>query len=203
MFLTTYSPRLKKIQKKKSFRIIKYSLVASFIVTIITIFIISGKNTETVSFDADFYEKKHAKDKSELRIENAKLIGSDEKSRPYMITAKSVMKDSIKKNILTLYGVEADISLEKGKWILLKTLEASYNPNKKTLASQDLVKIYYNNGTTIESSNIFYNISSGLIKGNNGITMFGNWGVIESDSFSFNINNQKLKFFNNPFMKIN
>ena len=120
-----------------------------------------------------------------------------------MITAKSVMKDSIKKNILTLYGVEADISLEKGKWILLKTLEASYNPNKKTLASQDLVKIYYNNGTTIESSNIFYNISSGLIKGNNGITMFGKWGVIESGSFSFNINSQKLKFFNNPFMKIN
>ena len=35
MFLNTYSPRLKKIQKKKSFRIIKYSLVASFIVTII------------------------------------------------------------------------------------------------------------------------------------------------------------------------
>ena len=50
---------------------------------------------------------------------------------------------------------------------------------------------------------IDYNISSGLIKGNNGITMFGNWGIIESDSFSFNIDNQKLKFFNNPSMKIN
>ena len=49
MFLTTYSPRLKKIKKKKSFRIIKYSLVTSFIVTIITVFIISGKKTDTVS----------------------------------------------------------------------------------------------------------------------------------------------------------
>jgi hypothetical protein len=203
MFLTTYSPRLKKIQKKKSFRIIKYSLVTSFIVTIITVFIISGKNTDSVSFDDGFYEKKYAKDKSEVKIENAKLIGSDGKNRPYMITAKSALKNSIKKNIMTLYGVEADISLEKGKWILLKTEEASYNHNKKILLSQDLVKIYYNDGTILESSNIYYNISSGLIKGNNGITMFGNWGVIESDSFSFYINSQKLKFFNNPFMKIN
>ena len=203
MFLTTYSPRLKKIQKKKSFRIIKYSLVTSFIVTIITVFIISGKNTDSVSFDDGFYEKKYAKDKSEVKIENAKLIGSDGKNRPYMITAKSALKNSIKKNIMTLYGVEADISLEKGKWILLKTELASYNHDKKTLSSQDLVKIYYNNGTSLESANIYYDISSGLIKGNNGITMFGNWGVIESDSFSFNINNQKLKFFNNPFMKIN
>ena len=203
MFLTTYSPRLKKIQKKKSFRIIKYSLVTSFIITIITVFIISGKNTDSVSFDDTFYEKKYAKDKSEVKIENAKLIGSDGKNRPYMITAKSAIKNSIKKNIMTLYNVEADISLEKGKWILLKTKEASYNHNKKILSSQNLVKIYYNNGTSLESSNIYYNISSGLIKGNNGITMFGNWGVIESGSFSFNINSQKLKFFNNPFMKIN
>ena len=203
MFLTTYSPRLKKIQKKKNFRIIKYSLVASFIVTIITVFIISGKNTDTISFDDGFYKKKYSKDKSELRIENAKLIGSDEKNRPYMITAKSALKDSIKKNIMTLYSVEADISLEKGKWILLKTELASYNHDKKILSSQDLVKIYYNNGTSLESSNIYYNISSGLIKGNNGITMFGEWGVIESGSFSFNINSQKLKFFNKPFMKIN
>ena len=203
MFLTSYSPRLKKIKKKKSFRIIKYSLVTSFIVTIVSVFIISGKNTDKISIDDGFYEKKYAKDKSELRIANAKLIGSDEKNRPYMITAKSALKNSIKKNIMTLYSVEADISLEKGKWILLKTEEASYNHDKKTLSSQDLVKIYYNNGTSLESSNIDYNISSGLIKGNNGITMFGNWGIIKSDSFSFNINSQKLKFFNNPFMKIN
>ena len=203
MFLTSYSPRLKKIKKKKSFRIIKYSLVTSFIVTIVSVFIISGKNTDKISFDDGFYEKKYAKDKSELRIANAKLIGSDEKNRPYMITAKSALKNSIKKNIMTLYSVEADISLEKGKWILLKTKEASYNHDKKTLSSENLVKIYYNNGTSLESSNIYYNISSGLIKGNNGITMFGNWGVIESGSFSFSINSQKLKFFNNPFMKIN
>ena len=203
MFLNSYSPKLKKIKKKKSFQIIKYSLVASFILTIITVFILSGKNTDTVSFDDSFYEKRYAKDKSEVRIVSAKLIGSDEKNRPYVITAKSALKNSIKKNIMILYSVEADISLEKGKWMLLQTKEASYDHDKKILSSQDIVKIYYNNGTSLESSNIDYNISSGLIKGNNGITMFGNWGIIESDSFSFNIDNQKLKFFNNPSMKIN
>jgi hypothetical protein len=203
MFLNSYSPKLKKIKKKKSFLIIKYSLVASFILTIITVFILSGKNTDTVSFDDSFYEKRYAKDKSEVRIVSAKLIGSDEKNRPYVITAKSALKNSIKKNIMILYSVEADISLEKGKWMLLQTKEASYDHDKKILSSQDIVKIYYNNGTSLESSNIDYNISSGLIKGNNGITMFGNWGIIESDSFSFNIDNQKLKFFNNPSMKIN
>ena len=65
------------------------------------------------------------------------------------------------------------------------------------------MKIYYNNGTSLESSNFFYNIASGLVKGNNGIIMFGDWGTIESGSFSLNVNNQKLKFFNNPSMRIN
>ncbi len=120
-----------------------------------------------------------------------------------MITAQSAFKNSIKKNIMLLYTVEADITLENGKWLLLKTKKASYNISGKTLSSKDLVKMYYNNGTSLESSNINYNISSGIVKGSDGIIMFGGWGVIESGSFSFDINSQKLKFFNKPTLQIN
>ena len=116
-------------------------MVTSFILTVIIVFVISGKNSDTVSFDDSFYEKRYAKDKSEVRIVSAKLIGSDEKNRPYVITAKSALKNSIKKNIMILYSVEADISLEKGKWMLLQTKEASYDHDKKILSSQDIVKI--------------------------------------------------------------
>ena len=203
MFFNNYSPRLKKVKKKKSFLIIKYTLASIFIGTIVVTFTISRNNNNTVSFDDEFYEQNYSKNKSIVKIKNAKLIGNDEKNRPYMITAKSALKNSINKNIMVLYAVEADISLEKGKWILLKTEKASYNHISKTLSSKDLVKIYYNNGTSLESSNFFYNIASGLVKGNNGIIMFGDWGTIESGSFSLNVNNQKLKFFNNPSMRIN
>ena len=63
--------------------------------------------------------------------------------------------------------------------------------------------MYYNNGTRLERSNIFFNISSGLVKGNDGIVMYGDWGTIQSDSFTFNIKKQKLRFFNEPSMQIN
>ena len=201
MFLNSYSPRLNKV-KKKSFGVIKYSLATIFIGTIIITFTIS-KNSNKISFDDNFYEDTYSDNKNIVKIENAKLIGNDNKNRPYVITAQSAFKNSIKKNIMLLYTVEADITLENGKWLLLKTKKASYNISGKTLSSKDLVKMYYNNGTSLESSNINYNISSGIVKGSDGIIMFGGWGVIESGSFSFDINSQKLKFFNKPTLQIN
>lgn len=202
IFLNNYSPRLNKIKKKAGYRVIKYSLSAIFIGIIFITFNISG-NKNKVSFTDDFYYDTYSEKKNIVKIENAKLVGNDKNNRPYMITALSAIKNNINTNTMLLNEVEADVNLENKKWLLLKTKKATYNLADKILSSEELVKIYYDSGTSLESSNIKYYISSGLVTGNNGIIIFGSWGVINSDSFSFDINNQKFKFFNNPSMQIN
>ena len=47
------------------------------------------------------------------------------------------------------------------------------------------------------------NVYSGIAYGYDGVKMFGKWGIIISGSFSLDLNNEKIKFFNKPRLTIN
>ncbi|MAI02654.1 MAG: hypothetical protein CMP40_02350 [Rickettsiales bacterium] len=203
MFLSNYAPRNKKIKQRKYYIIIKYCGIFLFFLIILATIYISSSNTNKFLFEEQFYEDKYLNNKNSLKIENAKLIGNDKKNRPYMITAESAIKNNIKKNIMLLYSVEADIALKNGGWLILNTKHASYNIENKILSTGKKVEMYYDNGTILETSNLSFNVISGIGNGDNGVKMYGSWGMIESGSFSFDTINHKFLFNNKPTLLIN
>ena len=44
---------------------------------------------------------------------------------------------------------------------------------------------------------------NGIGVGHSGVKMFGEWGIIEASSFSFDTNNHMIKFFNNATLILN
>ena len=138
-----------------------------------------------------------------LQLENAKLIGNDKNNRPYIITAKSSFKNNLHKNIIFLYSVEADMTLNNNSWILLHTKHASFDIIKKIINAEEKTFIFYDDGTKLESTKLNYNINDGIGHGSNGVKMFGEWGLIEASSFSFNTNNSKINFYNKPKLILN
>ncbi len=203
MFLDNYIARSARIEKKNKFKYIKFGVISFFIITILITFNFSLVNENKMGLNKELLGDKFYKDQNVVKVENAKLIGNDKNNKPYMITAASSFKKTTDKNIIYLHLVEADITLNNNSWMLLNTSYASFNLLKKTISAKEKVYIFYDNGTKLESTNLIYNVSEGIGLGEEGVKMFGEWGRIEANAFSFDTKNQKIKFFNKPKLVLN
>ncbi len=201
MFLKNYIPRSNKIDTKNNLRYVKFALLSFFFCTILITFIFSIEDENKMIIKKE--ELRSNLNRNILKLENAKLIGNDKNNRPYVITAKSSFKNSIDENIIHLNSVEADMTLNNNSWMLINTGHAFFNVLEKSIKAKDKVFIFYDDGTKLESTELDYNISKGVGYGDNGVKMFGKWGVIEANSFFFDTSQQMIKFYNNPKLTLN
>ena len=201
MFLKSYAPRSNKIEAKNNLRFVKFALLFLFFCTILITFIFSLANKNKMILKKENLQSNF--NRNTLKLENAKLIGNDRNNRPYVITAKSSFKNSIDENIIFLNSVEADMTLNNNSWMLINTNHASFNVLENSIKAKDKVFIFYDDGTKLESTELDYNISKGVGYGDDGVKMFGKWGVIEANSFFFDTNYQIIKFYNKPKLTLN
>ena len=201
MFLKNYIPRSNKIDTKNNLRYIKFTLMFLFFCTILITFIFSIEDKNKMIIKKENLQSNL--NRNTLKLENAKLIGNDRNNRPYVITAKSSFKNIIDENIIYLNSVEADITLNNNSWMLINTDQVAFNIIEKSIKAKDKVFIFYDDGTKLESAELDYNMSKGIGYGDDGVKMFGKWGVIEANSFFFDTNYQMIKFYNKPKLTLN
>ena len=172
-----------------------------FFCTIIITFIFSIENENKMVLDKS--DKKNNLNQNTLTLENAKLIGNDRNNKPYIITAESSFKNSLNENLIHLNFVEADMTLNNNNWMSFNTNHAIFNIFEKTIEATEKVFIFYDDGTKLESYGLHYNIANGIGFSDSGVKMFGQWGIIEANSFSFDTNNHMIKFYNKPKLILN
>ena len=201
MFLKNYFPRSEKNEAKSGIKYLKFALMFLFFCTILITFIFSVEDKNKMVLTKN--NKKNISNQNTITLENAKLIGNDRNNKPYVITAKSSFKNSIDENLLHLNSVEADMTLNSNNWMSINTNHAIFNIFEKTIEATTKVFIFYDDGTKLESSGLNYNVANGVGFSNNGVKMFGKWGIIEATSFSFDTNDHMIKFYNKPKLILN
>ena len=201
MFLKNYLPRSEKNETKISLKYLKFALMFLFFFTIFITFIFSIDDKNKMMLSKN--NNKNNLDKNTLTLENAKLIGNDRNNKPYVITAKSSFKSNLDKNLIHLNSVAADMTLNSNNWMSINTNYAIFNIFEKTIEATEKVFIFYDDGTKLESSGLNYNVANGIGFSNSGVKMFGKWGIIEANSFSFDTNDHMIKFYNKPKLILN
>ena len=201
MFLKNYLPRSEKNEAKISLKYLKFALIFLFFCTILITFIFSIEDKNKMVLSKN--NKKNNLSQNTLTLENAKLIGNDRNNKPYVITAKSSFKNNLDENLIHLKSVEADMTLNSNNWMSINTSHAIFNIYKKTIKATEKVFIFYDDGTKLESSGLNYNVADGIGFSNSGVKMFGEWGIIEASSFSFNTSQHMIKFYNKPKLILN
>ena len=172
-----------------------------FFSTILITFIFSTEDKNKIVLSKN--DKKNNPNHNTLTLEKAKLIGNDRNNKPYVITAKSSFKSNLDKNLIHLNSVEADMTLNSNNWMSINTNYAIFNIFEKTIEATEKVFIFYDDGTKLESSGLNYNVANGIGFSNSGVKMFGKWGIIEANSFSFDTNDHVIKFYNKPKLILN
>ena len=201
MFLKNYLPRSEKNKAKNSLKYLKFTLMFLFFCTIFITFILSTEDKNKMILNKN--KKNNNLNQNTLTLENAKLTGNDRNNKPYVITAKSSFKSSLNENLIHLNSVEADMTLNSNNWMLINTNHATFNIFDKTIEATEKVFIFYDDGTKLESSSLSYNFANGIGFGKSGVKMFGKWGIIKANSFSFDTNDHIIKFYDKPRLILN
>ena len=201
MFLKNYLPRSEKNEAKNNLRYLKFALMILFLCTILITFIFSIEDKNKMVLSKN--DKKNYFNQNTLNLENARLIGNDRNNKPYVITAKSSFKNNLDENLIHLNYVEADMTLNTDNWMLINTNHAIFNIFEKTIEATEKVYIFYDDGTKLESYGLNYNIPNGMGFSDSGVKMFGQWGIIEASSFSFDTEDHMIKFYNNTKLILN
>ena len=201
MFLKNYLPRSEKSEIKNNLKYLKFTLMFLFFCTILITFVFSTEDKNKMVLSKE--DSKNKLNQNTLTLENPKLIGNDRNNKPYVITAKSSFKNNLDENLIHLNSVVADMTLNSNNWMLINANYAIFNILEKTIEAKEKVFIFYDDGTKLESSDLNYNVANGTGFGNNEVRMFGKWGIITAEAFSFDTNDYIIKFYNNPKLTLN
>tara|TARA_Y100001978_G_C23580887_1_gene378903 strand:- start:220 stop:831 length:612 start_codon:yes stop_codon:yes gene_type:complete len=202
MALKSYKPRISKVKKNRNIKFISYLSCLIMIIFTITLFFQPNNKYDIVRLDSTFFKGNYNNSKDLLKIENATLVGNDKKNRPYMLSAESAVNSKVKKNLFILNDVSADITLKDGRWILLNTSKAVYDIERQILQSESNVEIFEDTGESFLVKEMIYDFRAGIISGNQGIVMLGNWGKLESENFTYNPNMELLSLYGAPSLVV-
>jgi len=122
------------------------------------------------------------KDES-LRMISPRYVGTDSHGQPFVITADAATQDENDQDMITLDAVEADVTLEDGRWIVLQSPTGLYNRREETLHLGEWVNIYSDDGHLFNARDVQLDLAKGLASSGKPVHGQGPMGVIDAKGF--------------------
>ena len=200
--MKSYIPRSKELIKPRNNKFIKLLILIFLLVLILVLIYFTNSSDNTLTLDDQVFKGEYKDNKKFIKIDKLKFMGYNNQGNPYLLTAKQAIKETKNVDIIILHNVQADIFLSDKNWFFLNTEKAVFRINKKILFTDNLVKGFYDDGSSFSTPSIEYDFKSGIAKSEEGIVMFGKWGNIKADKFSFNSFKDTYRFDGKAVMTI-
>ncbi len=200
--MKNYIPRSIKVAKPSNNKIIKLIILSMLLVLVLVLVFFTNSNNNILTLDDEVFKREYQKNKKFIKIDKLKFAGYNNQGNPYLLTAKQAIKETKNIDKVILYNVKADIFLSNKNWFFLNTEKAIFRINEKTLFTDNVVKGFYDDGSSFSTPSIEYDFNSGIAKSEEGIVMFGKWGNIKADKFSFNSFKDTYRFDGKAVMTV-
>lgn len=121
--------------------------------------------------------------RNDLTMTKPRLTGSDKKGHPFVVTADSAVQDPRNVRHATLYAVEADLTLDKNRWLNATATKGYFDMEKGMLALSGGIAVYSDDGYELHTGRADVDLKKGLFKGPDTVTGHGPAGTLRADSF--------------------
>ena len=197
--MKNYTPKSLKLSQPNSNKLIKLLLLIILFLLVLILTLFTDTRKENFRLNDEVFEENYTKNKRFIKIDKLKFIGYNNDGKPFLLTANQAIKETRDEDKVILYKVKADINLSDKSWFL-ETEKATYRIKEKTLYANNEVIGFYDDGSSFTTPSLEYNFKSGIAESEEGIVMFGKWGIIEADKFSFNSIKDIYKFDDRALM---
>ena len=120
---------------------------------------------------------------NDLTMTKPRLSGSDHKGNPFVVTADSAVQDPHNVRLATLHAVQADMTLEKNRWLSATAARGFVDMNKGTLKLSGGISVYSDDGYEIHTARTDVDLKKGLFHGSDVVTGHGPMGSFRADTF--------------------
>lgn len=137
-----------------------------------------------LTFDNDFrigfLSALKVRDLENLTLVRARYLGTDEKNRPYTVTAEMATQANPKSDLVTLSAPAADITLEDGTWVALTAKTGELHQKSRSLDLIGQVSIFHDDGYSFRTESVRIDLAAGTAIGDEEIIGYGPMGRIEA-----------------------
>jgi len=133
-----------------------------------------GVTLPRVSFGSDEFQ---------LRMDDARYEGADNKNRPYVITAKSALQDTDDQWLVNLNDLKADITMEDGTWIYISAAHGRYHHRRQNLDLRQGINLYIDNGYQLSTQAATVDMATGRVIGTTAVQGHGPAGEVRANGF--------------------
>lgn len=128
-----------------------------------------------------------------LAMTNARYFGTDDKGRPYEVTAESVRQGTGGDKIVELTAPKANIKTTNGDSISATASAGLYDHDKQEIDLSGEVTLDQAQGQ-LRTSQAHITLKDGSARGNAKVTGEGNFGTLEASGFSYNKDDKIIRF---------
>lgn len=128
-----------------------------------------------------------------LSMTNARYFGTDDKGRPYEVTAESVRQGTAGDKTVQLNQPKADIQSTNGAVISASAGAGVYDHDKQEIDLSGEVILDQAQGK-LRTSQAHIALKDGSARGNAKVTGEGNFGTLEASGFSYNKDDKVIRF---------
>lgn len=168
--------------------LIKVVLAAVAVLLVVLAAIWPQLETVEEEFRIKFASLKGAK-VDQIEMLNARYFGTDEKNRPYAVTATRALE--IDDDQVELDHPKADMTMENG-WVMLNGDKGFYSKGQKTLLLVGNVSLFQDEGNEFHTSKATIDVEVGDAAGQEPVQGAGSFGWVTGEGFELTDKGKRL-----------
>jgi lipopolysaccharide export system protein LptC len=129
---------------------------------------------------------------NDLSMTKPRLTGTDKRGHPFLITADAAVQQAANAHRATLKNVEADLTLDKGRWLNATAVTGFIDMDKGALALSNGIAIYSDDGYELHTARANVDLKKGLFHGPTEVTGHGPAGTLRADTFDLDRQTSQL-----------
>jgi lipopolysaccharide export system protein LptC len=120
---------------------------------------------------------------NDLAMIKPRLSGSDARGNPFVVTADIAVQDARNTRRARLRNIEADLSLDKQRWINAAATDGLYDMSAGSLVLSGGISVYSDSGYELHTKSGNVDLRSGVFRGQKEVTGQGPLGNFRADHF--------------------
>lgn len=139
---------------------------------------------------------------NDLTMTKPRLTGTDRKGNPFVVTAEAAVQDPANVRHATLKSVQADMTIDKTRWLNATAASGYIDMNKGTLALSDGIAAFSDDGYEIHTERVDVDLKKGLFHGPVAVNGQGPMGTFRADTFDIDRNTGVIQLHGHVHMTI-
>ena len=127
------------------------------------------------------------------KLVNPRFDSVDDKNQPYTITAESA-DQNLKSEKIALQKPLADIVLNSGQWLAMKSEKGLFNQNDQTLQLDENVRLYHDGGYQFSMNALDIDLKANTAVSNTDINGHGPMGTLQAKGMQADNDAEQLVF---------